>query len=96
MGLSPGLTNSGYMTFGSYLKRLQIIRQDTLAIDFDNKTNNLIPTLGKYNNTGVEVKMERATATGNKMAWLVKSSGIEFGGKIFTLPRNSFTQFEIS
>lgn len=40
--------------------------------------------------------MERATATGNKMAWLVKSSGIEFGGKIFTLPRNSYTQFEIS
>jgi hypothetical protein len=44
----------------------------------------------------VELKMEKATAMGNKMAWLVKSSGIEFGGKIFTLPRNSFTQFEIS
>jgi hypothetical protein len=44
----------------------------------------------------VEVKMDKATAIGNKMAWLVKSSGIEFGGKLFTLPRNSYTQFEIS
>jgi hypothetical protein len=44
----------------------------------------------------VEVKLEKATAIGNKMAWLVKSSGIEFGGKIFTLPRNSYSQFEIS
>lgn len=42
-----------------------------------------MPKIGKYNKTGVEVKMEKATATGNKMAWLVKSSGIEFGGKVF-------------
>ncbi len=73
-----------------------MIKQDTLAVDFDNKTNKLIPTLGKYNNSMVELKLEKATAMGNKMAWLVKSSGLEFGGKIFTLPRNSYSQFEIS
>ncbi len=59
------------------MKKLNLIKTNSLALDSVGP-NKIVPTLGKYENRNnvTEVPMVKKTDNGNRMAWLVSSSGI--------------------
>ncbi len=58
LGLSPGLTKEGYLSYGEYLrKKLDMIDTNSLAVDWKptskSLSNKMTLTLGKYNSSAI-------------------------------------------
>lgn len=95
LGLTPNL-GSGKETYGQYLKRRNLIKEDSFAMDlnYTQSTSTANITFGKFNATAPSASMEVMDANAGKKAWFLKSTGFQFANQTFNFPEKSFIQLD--